>query len=564
MQKMNNLKTCFIIGVCFLFLLLNGNASHPAETASTDFIVITSADTNTSLEARFPVHQEMLSDEYEWSIVYIRALALLNESLRAEKNLEALTRLHEKLVSNKGISYTEYDLHFNEFRLTVDSKTESLLRELRHDRKAIVTGERGVLPWTNVRDGWFDSEQDVIHINQVETDLSKDRLGRSIIPNSEMDLVLREAETIPTKPDDYSLDKLNDSVLSFSEMDLVLREVETIPTKPDNFSLDKLNDIILPSYVLAENFPQDKIETFNNLVSFCAIVEKYSTLSLAKARLNSTIPVLYEDFLATVFLICHSAYTPLIEESPKAVSYFMNNVLEPLSNDLKTLNYIGNGFDIDDFIDFHEHSGDILAKYYRFPPKIGWAPLFPYPKSWNLLRKCVQTFWDIQEGNLYKAYNQLTVLSVFTYMPIPVSRPYYYYRDAVRYHWFLFLQQELRRVGYVDFANEIFETELDHYRELINWQLQPRVYLTKRFYEEKVYDNFSAFKKLLEKEYSEIIRDEVIKEAFQKAVSTLRDIDKKADELPSAGKEIGKITLPWIDRESIDRRMGIPQRRLVF
>ena len=101
-----------------------------------------------------------LHEKYEWSMIYIRALALMNADLRAEKNLEVLTRLHEELVNNKGISYTEEDYFFSYYRnVFVNNKTKVLLEELGHDRKEIMTGEGRLLPWIKVRDEWFDLER---------------------------------------------------------------------------------------------------------------------------------------------------------------------------------------------------------------------------------------------------------------------------------------------------------------------------------------------------------------------------------------------------------------------
>jgi len=345
-----------------------------------------------------------------------------------------------------------------------------------------------------------------------------------------------------------------------SPMDFLLREAESIPVQPDEFSLEKLKDVTLPSYLLAEDFPLDKIEIFHNLISFSALTDKYGVLSLVQARLDSSNPVRYEDLLAAVTLICYFAYTPMIDESPNAVSFFMQNILTPLSNDLKTTDYAGYRFDVDDYIDFYVHSGDILAKLHRVPPKLGELRFLPFPKSWDLLRKCVDTFWDIHEGNLFKAYNQLTVLLLRRYyyerLNFEMSRPYYYYKDEDRYRWFMFLFKELRRVGYTDFANEVFSTEVDHYRELVNWQLQTRVYLTKRLFKENARDDFKAFKKLLEYEYSQIMKDGITRESFVKAVNALRDIDEEASVLHPTEETVGAITLPWIDREEINIRMG--------
>ena len=291
-------------------------------------------------------------------------------------------------------------------------------------------------------------------------------------------------------------------------------------------------------------------------------------LSTVQARINFAVPVRYEDFLAAVTLICPLIYDySIIFIYPNATSFFVINILERLRCDLKakTVNYYGVHFDVDDFIDFYEVSGDALIESYQTPPHTGLPKTYPLPKSWNLLNICARTFMDIQEGNLYKAYNQLTATRIrpfgFATQPYPLNRPYYSYKDEERYRWFLFLQKELRRTGYADFADEILEVELDHYRELINWQLQARAYITKRLYEEKANDNFSKFKKLLIKEYEEIIKDDNNKENFQKSIDTLIDINKKSGKLCQTGKAISTFKLPWIDREDIDRRMGIVRSR---
>ena len=98
-----------------------------------------------------------LREEYEWSMSYIRALALMNENLHAEKNLEAMTRLHEKLVDSKRITYTSHAFGRNFF---MEPHIEALLREIGigrlHWDKEIMTGAAGLLPWIKVQDGWFE------------------------------------------------------------------------------------------------------------------------------------------------------------------------------------------------------------------------------------------------------------------------------------------------------------------------------------------------------------------------------------------------------------------------
>jgi hypothetical protein len=70
----------------------------------------------------------------------------------------------------------------------------------------------------------------------------------------------------------------------------------------------------IPSYNLAEDFPQEHVKTFNDFLLFCASLEArwdptetgiIYQLPLVKARLEQNIPLQYEDFLAALPLsIC--------------------------------------------------------------------------------------------------------------------------------------------------------------------------------------------------------------------------------------------------------------------
>lgn len=127
------------------------------------FIGITSACMSWSAEIENTGEEAMqdLLEEYEWSMIYIRALAQMNTKLHAEKNLEAMTRLHEKLLNSRGIIYTENDFHLEMGRnVIVEPHINALLNEIGgvggiHWNKAIMTGAGGLLPWFKVRDGWF-------------------------------------------------------------------------------------------------------------------------------------------------------------------------------------------------------------------------------------------------------------------------------------------------------------------------------------------------------------------------------------------------------------------------
>jgi len=109
---------------------------------------------------------QKLQEEYEWSVIYIRALAQMNASLHAEKNLEAMTRLHAKLLNSRGIIYIENDFDFITRRnVIVESHINALLREIGgvgsiHWNKEIMTGTGGLLPLFKVRDGWFKTHPD--------------------------------------------------------------------------------------------------------------------------------------------------------------------------------------------------------------------------------------------------------------------------------------------------------------------------------------------------------------------------------------------------------------------
>jgi hypothetical protein len=65
-----------------------------------------------------------------------------------------------------------------------------------------------------------------------------------------------------------------------------------------------------------------------------------------------------------------------------------------------------------------------------------------------------------------------------------------------------FIQSELRSSGHADFADSILETEIEHYRELINWQLQLRTYPAQKLYEYGDNHNLSTLRDMLTAEYA--------------------------------------------------------------
>jgi len=101
------------------------------------------------------------------------------------------------------------------------------------------------------------------------------------------------------------------------------------------------------------------------------------------------------------------------------------------------------------------------------------------------------------------------------------------------------------------------EIELEHYRELIVWQLQKRAYLAQRLYEIRDSISLSALKSLLMQELAGLRSNGTLDFNFEKALDSLRAIDDKVQtEASSIIASNGAIILPWINRLAIDRIMG--------
>ena len=244
----------------------------------------------------------------------------------------------------------------------------------------------------------------------------------------------------------------------------------------------------VPAYTLAEDFPQEHVKTFNDFLIFCASVEKtrmlsrMSGMSIVKARLELNNPVRYEDFLAAVILsitfVQHGVLDRMFEQFARLMEYyaqmfrfqsrnsfFIENILEPLSCDLETKEYRGYRFRNVNlpmfFRKFVDHCYDrrmsgfsnsfdrflsygTIDKLTIIPVSYHNNYLIGIPEEIYLANYYAQTFLLIQNEKLREAYSEL-----FRYKaPLPKLeksgllplRPYYYYSDEERYLWFKFLQ----------------------------------------------------------------------------------------------------------------------------
>ena len=300
------------------------------------------------------------------------------------------------------------------------------------------------------------------------------------------------------------------------------------------------------SYILADDFPEDKIEVFRNFILYSARSE------IVDARLGLSDKISYADFLSAVSF----ALADQRNYHSARANRFVEKILEPLSHDLKTREFRGYRFPVENLPDFfRRHAANVRAMQGNplNRPRGGSAPL---PNAICMAMHYAQTFWAIYEGRLLEAYSQF--LRCGTHSPGPpgnrrrFERPYYAHSDEERYLWFLFLQSELRYAGHDAFAEQIMDVELDHYRELIVWQLQKRAYLAQRLYEIRDSISLSTLKNLLVQELDNLRLNTSFDLNFEKALDNLRAIDDKVhNEIAQ-----GIIVLPWINRQAIDRRMG--------
>ena len=351
---------------------------------------------------------------------------------------------------------------------------------------------------------------------------------------------------------------------------------------------ETIKTIEIPSYNLAEDFPKEHIKTFNDFLIFCAslkegrenLIGRICELPIVKTRLEMNNPVQYEDFLSAVTMsisLFGWKNTPLnIEWRTIATtlyvqkfmyasrnSFFIDNIVEPLSNDLKNAEYRGFYFKSDNipqfFRDFVEKCYIMRWREFRnFTDIVGIysdpnTEKLCIPEDIYFLNYYVNTFWLIHQGKLREAYTGLYRYIARAQLP---PRPYYFYSDENRYLWFEYMQSELISMGHTAFADEILKTELEHYRELINWQLQLRAYLTNKLYEYGDNANLSTLYELLTLEYNDLKNDPITQTKYEKAIEILRNIDAKVLNTPVDTSK-GEMTLQWIDRKEIDNKQGI-------
>jgi hypothetical protein len=189
-------------------------------------------------------------------------------------------------------------------------------------------------------------------------------------------------------------------------------------------------------------------------------------------------------------------------------------------------------------------------------------PILSIPEEIILATRYAYTFKLIHQGKLKEAYRELFKYKERTYLniygsPLRPHRPYYYYSDEDRYLWFEFLQSELRSSGYNYFADSILETEIEHFRELIVWQLQLRAYLVLKLHEYGDNFNLLTLKDILVTEYTELKSDSSLQPNFERALEILYDMEDKVKTTFPIDSYNGILVLPWIDRDAIDRKQGI-------
>ena len=364
-----------------------------------------------------------------------------------------------------------------------------------------------------------------------------------------------------------------------------------------------LKTLEIPSYTLADDFPQEHVKTFNDFLLFCASVEArwrptqtetFYEHPLVKMRLEQNNPVQFEDFLAAIPLslsmVGHREDLRRMFEHrsqinghyvrmfiyPSRSSFLVENILEPLSHDLTNGEYRGYRSKnmVRFFQGFADHCYDKREEVFRSGPVLvgmRYPISIIIPKEVYLLNYYAQTLLLVYKEKLYEAYGELYRYKMpinrlspsfpptrlpYVYQPFP-SRPYYYFSDEDRYLWFEFLQSELRSSGHIEFADSILKTEIEHYRELIVWQLQLRAYLTQKLYEYGDNLNLLTLRGLLTAEYDVLRNYSVLKPDFENAIEILRDIDDKVRASSPIDTSNGILVLPWIDREVIDHKQGI-------
>ena len=391
----------------------------------------------------------------------------------------------------------------------------------------------------------------------------------------------------------------------------ILRERIENCERTNQYPLDRFPEIMnmlkVPLYTLAKDFPRERIEIFNDFLTFSAsiVADDHEVHSgaiyehpLVKMRLGLSNPVRYEDFLAAVLLslslqllerggINHSGLSNhyiRIFISPSRNSFLTKNIIEPLSHDLAYGKYRGYHFKSSNLPQFIREFADSCylkrMEVIRLDEKPRFAGI-PYPsftlvlpEELYLLNYYAETFLHIYRGKLNEAYKILYSFKMprILYKRPPrirpgeiispkyrlfPPRPYYYYSDDDRYQWFCYLQAELRSAGHSDYADSILEAETEHYRELIIWQLQLRAYLTEKLFEYGDISNLTTLEELLVSEYTSLKNNPEFQMIFENAIEALRNMDDKVQSASPIDTAKGEIILPWIDREAIDRKQGI-------
>jgi len=289
------------------------------------------------------------------------------------------------------------------------------------------------------------------------------------------------------------------------------------------------------NYVLAEDFPEDKIKIFNNFISFSA------PCHIVSARLGLNDKISYGDFLSAVSMaLAVQENYRLFRALP-----FVEKILEPLSHDLKTKEFRGYRFPVEDLpAFFRKRAAEVQYVLDGFYIVEG---ILSTPHEICMAEHYAQTFWSIYRGNPLGAYSHI----INCPGPWPPSNRVFHSSEE-RHRWFLFLQAELHYAGYGAYAAQIMEIELEHYRELIVRRLRQRAYLTQSLYEIGDSTNLSTLKNMLLQELTDLRNIAALDSNFEKALDNLRTVDDKVR------SEIvqGIIVLPWINRQALDLRMG--------
>ncbi|MDR0580559.1 MAG: hypothetical protein LBG04_00360 [Holosporaceae bacterium] len=225
----------------------------------------------------------------------------------------------------------------------------------------------------------------------------------------------------------------------------------TLPIWKEDFSINEIKSAVSPTYCLDESFPVDKIQVFKDFIAFNTVIEETEDLppsELIGARLDFTLPVQYEDFLAAVSMSLHFLpHSGRISHSLLRASFFIEHVLEPLSEDLKTKEYRGYHFTGDNLPKFYrEYAAYCHQRYldqnFAFDTYVGRSS-YKIPEPIRLSETYATAYLCIKQGNVQRAYNIIKN-----------------YGDNAG---FSFLQKELRQAGYTDYADEILQMESERH-----------------------------------------------------------------------------------------------------